>query len=451
MSLTDPFKILGLKPTDASEADVKRAYAKCLKQTRPDDDPEGFMELRNAFTNARNIARANDANDTNAQKTKNTVIVDPEQNAHTDQLDFVRETTPELSTEEIKYWYDEKLNYHFDSSPYGKLVEQIVRWTKSEAPSDPDPLLSDVATAAVLRDPAVFRQFQEFLLNTIFWDSLTDEGFDDYDIEATPSVTRPDWLTDDTILALQKHFDLLSYLPEELWQGHRINVVIAMFTPVLTEHGLLAVRPRMHDALDLFEKQETKYRSDDQGSYFDRDQKKWIDKSPVSQAMRDITDLIKANPWGAPAADWQLILERNELQMIDEHRDLDSRLVHHICEETGFWAGETLPSKCSWLTKEVVLMLDDTFGWGHQFGRQMHERKQYDWLHRIIGQHRQLPKTNHGFKQQAKGFKQQAIDSRATPPQEDGLVLLFDWLFRPWSLFAVYIGIRILFALSGND
>ncbi len=444
MSSTDPFKVLGLKPTDASEADVKRAYAKRLKHTRPDDDPEGFMELRNAFTHARNIARANDANDTNAQKTKNSIVVEPEQNTQTDQSDLAHETTPEVSEEEVKYWYDEKLNYHFDSSPYGKLVEQVVRWTKSEAPSDPDPLLSDVATAAVLRDPAMFRQFQEFLLNTIFWDSLTDEDFDDYDIEVTPSVTRPDWLTDDTILALQKHFDLLGYLPEELWQGHRINAVIAMFTPILTEHGLLAVRPRMHDTLDLFEKQETKYRSDDHGSYFDRDQKKWIDKSPVSQAMRDIADLIKANPWGALAADWQLILERNELQMIDEHRDLDSRLVHYICEETGFWSGETLPSKCSWLTKEVVLMLDDTFGWGHQFGRHMHERKQYDWLHRIIGRHRQLPKNN-------QGFKQQATASRPSPQPEDGSVFLFEWLFRPWPLFAVYLGIRILFALAGND
>lgn len=451
MSLTDPFKVLGLKSTDASEADVKRAYAKRLKQTRPDDDPEGFMELRNAFTHARNIARANDTNDADAQKIKNSIVVEPEQSPQTDQSDLARETAAEVPKEEIRYWYDETLNYHFDSSPYGSLVEQVVRWKMSEVPRDPDRRFSDLATAIVLRDPAMFRQFQEFLLNTIFWDSLTDNDFDDSGLEATPSVTRPDWLTDDTILALQKHFDLLGYIPEELWQGHRINAVIAMFTPVLTEHGLLAVRPRMHDTLDLFEKQETKQHSDDHGSYFDRDQKKWIDKSPVSQAMCDITDLIKSKPWGAPAADWQLILERNDLQMIDEHRDLDSRLVHYICEETGFWSGETLPSKCGWLTKEVVLILDDTFGWGHQFGRQMHERKQYDWLHQIIGQHRQLPKTNQGFKQQAKDFKQQAIASRAPAQHDNGLALLFDWLFRPWSLFAVYIGIRIIFALAGND
>lgn len=39
---------LGLRP-DADERDVKRAYARLLKETRPAEDPEGFQQLREAY------------------------------------------------------------------------------------------------------------------------------------------------------------------------------------------------------------------------------------------------------------------------------------------------------------------------------------------------------------------------------------------------------------------
>jgi hypothetical protein len=42
------WQVLGLAPTDDVRA-IKRAYAACLKRCRPEDDPEGFAQLRGAY------------------------------------------------------------------------------------------------------------------------------------------------------------------------------------------------------------------------------------------------------------------------------------------------------------------------------------------------------------------------------------------------------------------
>ncbi len=50
-------EILGLEP-GADERAVKRAYAKQLKTCRPDEDPQGFQTLRDAYEEALDYARA---------------------------------------------------------------------------------------------------------------------------------------------------------------------------------------------------------------------------------------------------------------------------------------------------------------------------------------------------------------------------------------------------------
>ncbi len=45
----NPWGVLGLDADGAALADVKRAYARLLKENRPDQNPEGFMRLRAAY------------------------------------------------------------------------------------------------------------------------------------------------------------------------------------------------------------------------------------------------------------------------------------------------------------------------------------------------------------------------------------------------------------------
>ncbi|GAA6142184.1 J domain-containing protein [Hydrogenophaga sp. 5NK40-0174] len=54
--MSSPYEVLGIGP-EADERDIKRAYARLLKKTRPDDDPEGFQRLNEAYQAALRFAQ----------------------------------------------------------------------------------------------------------------------------------------------------------------------------------------------------------------------------------------------------------------------------------------------------------------------------------------------------------------------------------------------------------
>ncbi|MCQ2483253.1 MAG: J domain-containing protein [Clostridia bacterium] len=65
-----PWEILNISP-DASSSEIKRAYSKLAKQSNPEDDPEAFQKIHDAYKNMITISRLREEN-------KNVVVVQPD-------------------------------------------------------------------------------------------------------------------------------------------------------------------------------------------------------------------------------------------------------------------------------------------------------------------------------------------------------------------------------------
>ncbi|KAB7615216.1 J domain-containing protein [Amylibacter sp. SFDW26] len=427
MPSTDPFAILGVEEKGATLASIKKAYSVKLKVTRPDDDPEGFMELREAYNHAKNIVKWN----------SQTTIDD---GLNEDLSEDIEAPKVEVKPEQIKYWYDEKLDFNFNSSPSGQLIEKTVRWMLERKGAEPDQFFDELMLEPAFQNKPDFMVFSNFYREHIFYsagggdhDYYEEENFlEDVEYE------RPEWLSDEAILRIDMLFDFQTAMPKNEWEARQLNCIKKIFEPVLLANSVIEQKSDPHDVLAFRAKEQEQLRKDSHGSYFDRSKKKWIDKSPVTEAMNDINELIEI-PWSnASDTTWRDILERDNLQMLDEFQDLDARLRNFICNKTGMYEDTRKLKLPPWLSKSVVLLLDDTFGWNYQSGRHEWEYEQYRWLHSVIAQHRDKPKTQNVYKtwQYINRNSYEFLGYQPMP-----------WLLKPSSMLYTYCGYRLLQAI----
>lgn len=371
MSLIDPYGLLGLKKNEATLKSAKIAYSKKLKVTRPDDDPEGFIALREAYTSVKNELQWAQDN----QQDLATEPALPEEDDH-------RAGQPE---QDIKFWYDKKLDFHFNSSPSGKLIEKTIRWIKIEQAAAPDTFFDWLCSLGEYSDPETAKTYVDFLHGRIFYDAGGDDDFlYDHDVfyEQT-EFERPDWLSDEVILAIHHQFGFLGRTPENEWDARHLNCIKTLFEPVLIKNGELVEPSEPINVLEFHAKDLNERDGDEFGSHFDIEEKQWIDCSPVGTAMRDIRSLIEAPADTVSLDHWQQIILRDELQVIDQFQQLDQQLRYMIVNVTGI-GDKIAPKLPPWLNKHLVIFLDDTFGWSHQTSRDIWEHDHYLWLHKII-------------------------------------------------------------------
>lgn len=433
MSSTDPFKLLGLDRATATEADVKRAYAKKLKETRPEEDRAGFMDLRAAFTAARGAAKHNDVR---------RAAAGPETPASTPQPQPQEERPKPRAETKVEWIYHKDIDWSCRSDAQGQLALRTLRWMQAGGP-DGDAFVRDFM-AALDANPEIDRSnVAQVMLSFIQARAGKDQDAYDLDDWQEFEITRPDWLTDAMMRQMCGPLGLFDYEPTETWHARDYNIVLTLFRSVLSDAFADKDAPRPKDVKSLFEQEHTANFGDDHGSYFDRDKMEWMDMSPVAVAMRDIQAGIDRGLWDV-AVRVKEVLDREALQPLDEFQDIEARMRNLVCSATGWNTNADVPTYPAWLTADMIRMLDDTFGWSRQSSRNAWERRQFSWLHTVISRDVEIARP-------AKQFKAQKVSKRAQaravarPHKPSSLAVVLAGLYaKPHRLILGYLGYRLL-------
>lgn len=104
------------------------------------------------------------------------------------------------------------------------------------------------------------------------------------------------------------------------------------------------------------------------------------DASPVEKAMRDLEELTKSPFAGASFDPWKAIVERDELQPIDEFLQLSNLLQWSVCDATGISSEDQNVEVPDWLSLSVFRGLCEHFGWHRQQHRDQWSMAQLRWL-----------------------------------------------------------------------
>lgn len=104
---------------------------------------------------------------------------------------------------------------------------------------------------------------------------------------------------------------------------------------------------------------------------------------PVDLAMEDIRKLASQPFAGSSFSPWQEILERDDLQPIDEYQRMSEYMRGYVCEEAGLYTDEERRKLPAWLTLNIFNGLKDHYGWLNQASNDYWVREQIDWLYKI--------------------------------------------------------------------
>ncbi len=425
--MTDPFKLLGLKRATATEAEVKAAYAALLKTTRPEDDRDAFLALRAAFTNARAVAKGNDAR----KAAQPAPAAQPVPEAKTEQAP---EKPAPKRAKPVKWSYKKKIDWRVPDNAYGQLLKDTLEWMVAGG-KDGAAFVQQVSERLMTDDDIHEAAFRAELVDYILMKADTEHEADQKQSWEMFEVTAPSWLNETLMDHLANGLRIFRDKPTDSYGARNYNVVLNLFEPVLKRSELADDPFDDIDIKTLFANEQNEYGQDDYGSHFDRDEMVWKDMSPVGVAMRDIDAAIKRGLWDLPVQ-IKAILNRDDVQSIEEHQDLDIRLRAKICDATGQHNDGGKLVYPPWLTTGLLLLLDDTFGWSRHHGRHQWERQQFTWLHKVIARDRKIKSDVPTFRAAPH------TPARAQAAGQSGLWALL--YANPLALLAGYFGYRLL-------
>lgn len=400
MSSIEAFAILGISPQGATSKTIKKAYALKLKQTRPDEDPEGFMALRAAYDQALKYLAYQAEYDIYPEAKSEPAPKTEPANRETEG-DATQTPLPEASPEPviepveewpsaeeaIEYWYDEELEYHLNSSPYGQLEEKTIRWIKGQSNDSLDLKPSLKTLEALLTDPILTDRKIKDQYSLLWLEHISDltmsHPYDD--IVDIQHFICPDWLTEQVILIIAANIDIFKYGAQDEEEFLYHNCAHSFFDPVLIKHHILKKPHPPYDLLEMRAQTFQRHHQDEHGSYYDKEKRQWVDMSPLSRAYSDIQKLLQQGVSDRYLEDWQEVLDRDGLQPIDVYQQIDHYIRHLILDNTGF-NNQQDPNIPPWLTPDLMKCLNEYFGWYHHPLSNIAEHDAQIWLHKIFKQ-----------------------------------------------------------------
>jgi hypothetical protein len=430
MYSNEAFRILGLNARTATLKDVKKAYSQKLKVTRPEEDREGFMQLREAFETARRVAQ-------NRR--------DPKPKAEAPEVEVAPEVAPDVAPDAPNE--PDAPAKPEQTKSYDKWFAALEEWVgnKGDEPG---------ATLAQLRDKAgqagEAHDYGLALATLIYRDTAAEAEITNGTTWDLPDEARPAWWSDAMADALRNHSGILAFKPanhmDEQMFAHTKRLLLtdvvqgdaaevwddAHWASDGVQDDLRSPAPQPDVAPDTTpDPDPTRPKANPKPKRKSRPKPRL---SPVEQAMQEI-EKSADSIIGPPRHElWKDILDREELQPMDEFFEMDRRLRGFICGRTGLYEQLDKPKRPNWLNEDMVLMLDAHFGWSHHFGNNRFERPQYEWLHRVIEPHKPTVKPQTGFTAayEVSTAKRGWLDRAAL------------WIVKPTNLLITYVGYRVL-------
>ena len=234
MVYKDIWSILGIAPTkDMTE--IKKAYAAKARLTNPEDDPEGFEQLHNAYRSALNYARSGArpvriilSDDDNAPSRTPAKVAQPTPEKTAEQtfnFDPVSKSSSQDSTKDVVK--EEAQEPSFDFSPVlrttSPLIEEIRAYRKTNNISTTDQilLLHKKSRISIVKElTGIYKHHALMSGNTGIWYLYWDEPIVHY-FESDPDFRK--WVLGqglppvhtNTIRAITEQLEKLP--PERLW------------------------------------------------------------------------------------------------------------------------------------------------------------------------------------------------------------------------------------------
>jgi hypothetical protein len=396
MSSDDAFQLLGLDAKTATEADVKRAYATKLKQTRPDEDAAGFMRLRDSYDIARQIAKHRQLREARAaaKPAKPNVV----------------HIGPTESPDDGHGYVDAETGIWLDETPVKQLAAKAIAWLRTSA-SDASleaclEFWNGLLNEPCLEDPDQFAQFSSDMLCVVcHFSGCPKSG------RARKEHVVPAWLYDDLVLLLEARFAWVGSQGKK--SEKRLRKWIAdLFTPLFERHGVAPDRPVSPAA-------------------------RKPNQRPADEMMERVEALISEAWRPFKIESWQEILDDERILAVDDFQEFSNLLRLFICRQTGMMVNTATPVKPGWMTDTVTRYLDDRLGWSRQTDRDFWSRQQQQWIYRLTNREEQV-------------IKQAPVKRRifVQPFETRELQPKLPWFLSPRYVLLAYLTFSVLRALT---